>query len=239
MKFFVLLFSLLFVQVMTVAQEDPPPAQDIPESAETVSGDVGIYVRFQYEFEAAASDRISVVVRTASNTIDPAVSLFDPEGNLLAYNDNHNTREATLGKYDALIENPELPVTGTYTIEVSNNFWSVGEIELVILKGETVSLADLDPIPVDSPQTATFVAGTRSQSDGQCTAHVETIPARLRFQPTLQSRVDRLLYPGTYLEVDGFYQREGTAVWYRVLGYLWVREDAIILEGDCSRLQIL
>ena len=227
-----ILFAQLIVMMWTGAfAQEPDPK--LPENVEISSGEVGVLLDFHQEFLAESDEIISVVVRTASNSVDPVVTLQSPEGETLAYNDNHSSEFDVLGPYDAFIEYVELETTGLHMIEVTNNFWSLGEVEVIILYGEEITLDFLTPV-IDTLPNGTST-GTIA-STGPCTVQVGTIPARLRFQPTLKSKVARLLYPGHSLEVDGFYQREGTMVWYRVAEYLYVREDAIILGGECDEL---
>lgn len=212
-------------------------AQDSPQTnSETVIGDIGVFLTLEHSIDVEAGEVLTILARGISTNLNPALTLRDPDQNVIAQNDDHETESSSLDAYDAIIANLTAPEDGAYTIQVTNRFWSRGAVEIIIIRGETDPLAWLESnIAVIRPGSG----GTSAAPEGQCTARVDLIPARLRYQPTTDSRVARTLQPGQRLRVDGWYQREGTAIWYRMEGYLWAREDVIILEGDCQHLQVL
>ncbi len=210
-----------------------------PMGIAVVEADIGIYVGAAYEMTLEADTVLSIAVRSQSNSLNPVIVLEGPEGEILAKNDDHETNYAGLDIYDALLERVSITEDGVYIIRVANRFWSIGMVDLIVVQDEVVPIADVleairvgaaipDPLPLNVPRRTT----------GSCSVRGGVIPANLRTDPTLSADAERLLETNQTLDVAAYYDRgEDGFIWYLVGEFLWVREDAIILEGDCSELE--
>jgi hypothetical protein len=87
---------------------------------------------------------ITIRLLRVSGEIDPVLHLFAPDGASVAHDDNNG------GGRNAMIAGIELPVTGTYLIQVSGN-GRIGDYELAVQSGA--------PIPTTTP-TATPIPPT-------------------------------------------------------------------------------
>lgn len=234
------LFSALFV--LSVAAQDEQEQEEeetSPEGVTAIREDIGIYVSLSYQVLFEADSVVTIAVRSNSNSLNPMLIVTGPDGELLAENDDHaSSFTALLDTYDALLEAVSIPETGIYTIRVYNQFWSIGAVDLIVIEDDVVPLADiLRAISAGSVTPSTRPVAAPLRTTGPCTARGGLIPANLRREPALRGRVERLLHNDESLGVSGFYNRGGDGfTWYLVGGHLWAREDAIILEGDCSNL---
>lgn len=86
----------------------------------------------QQTFEALAGDFVTITVRSLDDNLDPLVDLLSPDGVILANNDDHGSRSATLAQFDARIYNFLIPEDGTYTAEVSGYRDSAGSFAITI-----------------------------------------------------------------------------------------------------------
>lgn len=238
-------------------------ADDTEESQEDslferVEGELTALLAFEYEFEAVEDEVITLVVRSLDAPLDLQISVLDEEGEVIAESDPvAEPEDDALDVYDAFISGLEIPADGIYTIQVSNAFFGEGQIELLIVRGDVAlgdaedasaltdaeSTAEPDAEPTESLTladlgiaTATPIPAIQRRTTGPCTASVNSIPARLRNFPSLeQSRVAGELYPDRELPVEGQYFNEAeNMIWYRVGEGLWVRQDTIQLNGNCT-----
>jgi hypothetical protein len=105
-------FDLVITRVLTGAP--------LGAGQDTVSlGEIEEGGTFTTTIDLNAGDFIGVTVRTVSGDLDPQVSLIDPQGRMVAENDDHADTDSTLARYDSRIPRMLVTETGTYTIEVS------------------------------------------------------------------------------------------------------------------------
>lgn len=243
-KLWIILLIGLLAMMAVVAQDDEETAEEEDNSTpaiEIVEGEVSSLLEFEHDFDAEAGEIITVVVRSLGAPLDLTLVIVDEDDEVIAENDDHESDDESLDVYDARIAGLEIPADGTYTVQVSNEFFGEDEIELVIIRGEIdleelgeeLSLVELGvieptPPPVDQRRTT-----------GPCTASVNNIPARLRNFPSLErSRVGGELLPDQEIEIIGQYFNEDDGfIWYQLGEALWVRQDIVILNGDCSDIR--
>lgn len=100
-------------------------------------------------YVAAGRETITVTARALGEgtieglegtyTLDPVIEILSPEGERLAYNDDHQAALETLTPTDAAVERLFLPEPATYTLRVNTfNGVTAGEVE--------VSLALVSPV---------------------------------------------------------------------------------------------
>ena len=96
---------------------------------ETVTGSLAEERPDEWRFSAAAGDVITAVLEGPD--IDSVISLLDPDGEVLVYEDNYGQGG------DEVIANLALPASGTYTIVVSEWSGEAGnyELELTLVSG--------------------------------------------------------------------------------------------------------
>jgi hypothetical protein len=64
-----------------------------------------------------------------------SITVFDPSGRSLAFNDDHGTSDSALGQRDARIGTLTLPVDGAYRIEVDSWFDLSAEVTVEVNEG--------------------------------------------------------------------------------------------------------
>ncbi len=98
-----------------------------------IEGSVQANGRFEQAFTANEGDVVTITVRTERNSdLDPVLRLFDASGETLAQNDDHNSDDDSLNRYDSQIASFEIPETGTYLIVVTGFGTSEGDFTLII-----------------------------------------------------------------------------------------------------------
>lgn len=92
--------------------------------------------RYHYRYEGQPGQRITVIVRDLSGTLDPLLAVYDIGGARIAFNDDHSEQFPTLDVFDAAIEDLALPSSGSITLEVGDVLGSAGRFELRIILSE-------------------------------------------------------------------------------------------------------
>ncbi|MCZ2096580.1 MAG: hypothetical protein LC121_09995 [Anaerolineae bacterium] len=82
-----------------------------------------------WRFDARAGDVLTITMTTESGTLDPAIVLRDPGGDLIGFNDDAADPELDV---NAQLTQITLPVDGTYTLEASR-FEGSGRYHIVIV----------------------------------------------------------------------------------------------------------
>lgn len=124
---------------------EPTAAPEVPTDDEAAEAIIAASVddngTFEYEFEGAAGDVVTVTARATDNSLDTVLAVLDSTGEVIAENDDHDTDDPALGRYDSRIEALRLPDDGAYTVTVRGFAGSGGEFELIIARagdsGET------------------------------------------------------------------------------------------------------
>lgn len=81
---------------------------------ESAGGELGAGDSVFFDFEAANGDKPLIIVNATGGEIDPALRLYNPDGQLIGEDDDGN------GKSNARLENIVLPEAGVYRVEVIN-----------------------------------------------------------------------------------------------------------------------
>lgn len=109
-----------------------------PVSTPTASGEeqvIAAQIRandtYTYELQGNAGDVYSIVVRGQGN-LDPRLIISDPDGFVIAENDDHRSSDRSLNPLDSKIDSIILQETGTYTLEVTDYSGNAGSFELAI-----------------------------------------------------------------------------------------------------------
>lgn len=107
-------------------------------------------------FDAAEGDTVDIMMRTTGGTLDPFLQVLDPNGDLLARNDDD---EQSPGSRDAHIANLTIPANGTYTIIATRpeNSRTQGQFELTL-----TLLESSQTTPSPEPTTQTVVEPIRA-----------------------------------------------------------------------------
>jgi len=159
-------------EASTPTDETPPPAS-APEQEAQPSAIFGITYGEQligtvvdnqvtvYQFLGAANDVVTISVKRTDSTLNPFVTLRDPNGTVLAENDRFN------GVADARITDFVLPAEGDYQIVVAGESGTSGEFVVYLL-------SDMDA-PVREAPLSTEVEDSEDVSDEpEPTAEPET-----------------------------------------------------------------
>jgi hypothetical protein len=89
-------------------------------------------------FYGAAGQQITITARATDPTspdVDIFITIFDPSGRALAFNDDHGTTDPALGQRDARIATLTLPANGAYRIEVDSWFDLGGDVSIEVEAG--------------------------------------------------------------------------------------------------------
>ncbi len=127
-----LLLTQVLFPLVAGAQEEPP----LIRRMQTVFGAVDDAApEARWQFEAVAGERVSVLVQPVGGALDPYVQLLDPNGDVLAENDDIAYPE----RLSAALEGIEIPRAGVYTIRVTRYGFeagdSAGDFALTLLPG--------------------------------------------------------------------------------------------------------
>jgi hypothetical protein len=139
-------------------REDPPSAEGIvttntlPLVLNTpVDGIIASGQPYQvYSFTAQANDVVSIAMTANSGSLDTALLVLDPNGNLVAAND-----DAQLGVTDSLVPNLSLVLPGSYTVIATRYGREIGGTEGEYTLSLTGAVNPSDPLasvlPPDLP----------------------------------------------------------------------------------------
>lgn len=118
------------------------------ESVEEQRGTVNDRSRTTLTFEGRAAEFVQVAVNSINGLMNSELSLFAPQGILIARNDDHETQTPALFPYDSLVSTILLESDGTYVAEVSS-FAGRDDFRLVIQRlgtlDRSVSVNPIDP----------------------------------------------------------------------------------------------
>ncbi len=102
------------------------------EGEQVIAAEVPDNGDFEYEFEGAAGQVVTIAARATDSSFDPVIELDDPSGDTVAENDDHGTDREDLARFDSMIQDYELESSGTYTIRVRGFAGSGGEFDLLL-----------------------------------------------------------------------------------------------------------
>lgn len=98
---------------------------------QVIDGEVRSGETFTYDLQANAGDVYTIVVR-GDGDFDSRIIVSDPEGFVVAENDDHGSGDPTLDTFDSKIDSLIVQESGTYTIEVTDYSGDRGTFELGI-----------------------------------------------------------------------------------------------------------
>lgn len=107
-------------------------SENKPETITRVSGNVPKLGNFQYTVEVSADTILSMLVRDTSGTLDPVLRIYDANDALIAFNDDHQSKDLSLDVLDASIVGFAISENSILTITVSDYLGGNGSIELII-----------------------------------------------------------------------------------------------------------
>jgi len=87
---------------------------------------------YTYVFDAVVGDTFTFTARDIANTIDPLLRILDEQGNVLSWNDDHESADTRLNVLDARIAAWEAAESGQYLITVIDFLGKSGKFELTI-----------------------------------------------------------------------------------------------------------
>lgn len=131
-------FTLLLILGLALLLAAPALAQTndpiLLQYAEPVDGSLDAGALHDYSFNGKAGERPEIVMNAKGGETDPVLRLYDPEGRLIAEDDNGN------GKRNARIDGIVLAADGVYTVEAINNGPGAGRYALIINEASQVVL---------------------------------------------------------------------------------------------------
>lgn len=89
-------------------------------------------VPYDYTFQANAGARVTLTARDTGSTLDPLVTLYGPDGDPLAQNDDHASDDLSLDVFDAQLAEVELPADSTYRVRVADILGRAGTFQLTV-----------------------------------------------------------------------------------------------------------
>lgn len=107
-------------------------ATPIPTNGEVIQGNLVASGRFSQPISLSAGEVVTITVRDTSGTLDTRITLRDPNGVVVAENDDHASGDTSLDQFDSRIQNYVAPQAGTYTIEVVDVYAAAGSFEMTI-----------------------------------------------------------------------------------------------------------
>lgn len=225
-------FGTLYAQEAT----PEPEASDLPEGVEFIDASIPLLGPFEVKIDLLAGDVLTVIARDPLEAVDAIVTLLDPDGDVVAGNDDHETELSALSPTDAMLDSVVIDVDGEYTVQVDNRFYEAGDIELYLITDAEFDLEQLFGInPEVTPEPEIQLQERPGlRTTGPCAASVDFIAARLREAPTASAPQVASLLPGTSYGITGKVRGADSYIWYRLENYLWVRSDAVIAAGNCS-----
>ena len=246
-RFGFIIMTLLLLPALVVAQEATPDPEvtpesnvmTLPEGVERVDAELPLLGVYEFAILLESGDVLTVVANDPTGAADPVLTLIDPSDEIVAENDNHETAIAAFDENTAVLEMFAVEEDGEYLIQVDNNFFEAGEVDLYIITNETVTLDDLfaegDDSILPTPQVQ-LQERPQIRTSGPCTASVDFIAARLREAPSASSPQVASLVPGSPLVINGKVRGADNYIWYRLENYLWVRSDAVLAAGACGNV---
>jgi hypothetical protein len=90
---------------------------------------------YAYEMALSAGEQVTITVQDQGRALDPIVWLYNEDGELLAWNDDHLNNDPidlALDAFDAQIRDFVIPSDGTFTIRVSDFLGHSGQFILTI-----------------------------------------------------------------------------------------------------------
>jgi hypothetical protein len=99
------------------------------------------FERHIYVFDGVADQRVTLEMRATSGSVDPVLTLFDPEGKPLATDDNSG------GDRSALLRDIRLPVSGEYVVQALGSGTGGYRISLLPTAPPPLTLPTSTPTP--------------------------------------------------------------------------------------------
>jgi hypothetical protein len=190
----------VLVSSANAAAPTEEPAATAERGTNVITGVVPDNDSFEQTVTAQAGDIVTITVRATDNVLDPKVALIDPNGSVAAQNDDHESDDLSLGRFDSRIRDFALTESGTYTIRITGYSGTGGAFELTIEQGVGIIPPTATPGPTDAPHSpvSETIAGS-IESNGVFThefdaqaGDVYTITVRAAPQSELDPRI--LLY---------------------------------------------
>ncbi len=238
---------LLLLPALVLAQEATPepeatPEVDgmiLPEGVQLLEADLPLLGVYEYVLPLEAGDVLSIVANDPTGAADPILTLVEMSGEVVAENDNHETEITAFDENTAVLDSIVIEEDGEYWVQVDNNFYEAGVVDLYIITNEAVTLDDLfaegDDSILPTPQVQ-LQERPQIRTTGPCTASVDFVAARLRAAPSASSPQVASLTPGSPLLINGKVRGADNYIWYRLENYLWVRSDAVLAAGACGNV---
>jgi hypothetical protein len=115
-----------------LTQASPTHSEITTDNLTIISGNIPKLGNFQYTLEASADTTYSILVRDTSGTLDPVLRVYDNDGALIAFNDDHQSNDLSLDVLDARVIDLAISDEETLTITVSDYLGQSGVVELII-----------------------------------------------------------------------------------------------------------
>ncbi len=106
---------------------------------EVFTGNVVVNGRQSFTLVAERGEVVTITVRALTEQLDPFLTMLNPQGVIVAVNDDHGFYEAPLQWGDARLANFLIPESGKYTLEITSAGGS-GPIEMTVERIGTFAL---------------------------------------------------------------------------------------------------
>lgn len=120
---------------VTLTTQNPVVALDWDGDSVTATVDLLPDRARSLTFDGTAGDTVTIIVRDPSALLDPRITLHDPDGAVIAANDDrpiNSPMALTLNVFDSYLGVVELPVDGTYTLDIAEFLGRSGVVEVSI-----------------------------------------------------------------------------------------------------------
>jgi hypothetical protein len=104
----------------------------LSDGALVIEGTVPVEDSFGQTFTANEGDIVTITAHATDDDLDPILTLLDENGQILADNDDHDSEDTSLNRYDAQIAQFAIPATGSYQVLVTGYGTSFGDFTLTI-----------------------------------------------------------------------------------------------------------
>lgn len=127
------------VEVTLIADDLFAPTFTESDAGLIVEASLPYHRAYRYTFEVDAGEIITLTARDTSGTLDLLLGLADANDDVLAFNDDHASINATLNALDPRITDFAIPVSGRYTVIVRDFIGTAGTFSLHIQRSQAES----------------------------------------------------------------------------------------------------
>lgn len=133
-------FKVIFTR-FGVIQGDP--------SEDVLRGESLVRQRNTVSFDAEAGEVLTIIARADNSSIDPEITLLDPDRIIIGVNDDHDTNDESLGIFDSLIADYIVQKSGTYSLNV-DSISGRGPFEVLVQRQGIIEMIEFEEFDPDT-----------------------------------------------------------------------------------------